>query len=92
MGTYYAGDMMGEETRRHEAEKEKLSQQGNEQLEVKSNDHTELSLEDRDDSNIYFTPDSGNVIFASAIDGWAFSDNPIWMIESNNSLNYLPRS
>ncbi|GES89533.1 P-loop containing nucleoside triphosphate hydrolase protein [Rhizophagus clarus] len=78
MGTFYAGDIMEEETRRHEAEKEKLLQQGNEQTEV-NNDVAELSLEDHDDSNIYFTPDSGNVVFASAIDGWAFSDNPIWL-------------
>lgn len=29
-------------------------------------------MEDCDDSAIYFTPESGNVIFCSAIDGWAF--------------------
>ncbi|XP_022107029.1 elongation factor-like GTPase 1 [Acanthaster planci] len=29
-------------------------------------------LEETDDSNIYFSPDQGNVIFASAIDGWGF--------------------
>lgn len=29
-------------------------------------------MEDADDSNIYFTPESGNVIFCSAVDGWAF--------------------
>lgn len=30
------------------------------------------ALEDSDDSSIYFTPESGNVLFSSAIDGWAF--------------------
>ncbi|XP_028999673.1 elongation factor-like GTPase 1 [Betta splendens] len=30
-------------------------------------------LEDADDSNLYFSPDQGNVVFASAIDGWGFS-------------------
>lgn len=30
------------------------------------------ALEDCDDSSIYFTPENGNVIFCSAIDGWAF--------------------
>jgi ribosome assembly protein 1 len=29
-------------------------------------------LDDADDSDLYFSPDSGNVIFASAVDGWAF--------------------
>ena len=28
--------------------------------------------EERDDEDIYFAPEQGNVIFASAIDGWAF--------------------
>ena len=29
-------------------------------------------LEDSDDSTLYFSPDQGNVVFASAIDGWGF--------------------
>lgn len=29
-------------------------------------------LEDTDDSHIYFSPDQGNVVFTSAIDGWGF--------------------
>ncbi|XP_030433422.1 elongation factor-like GTPase 1 isoform X2 [Gopherus evgoodei] len=31
-------------------------------------------LEDTDDSHLYFSPDQGNVVFASAIDGWGFGD------------------
>merc|ERR1719187_86657 len=30
-------------------------------------------LEDVDDSQLYFYPEQGNVVFASAADGWAFS-------------------
>ncbi|XP_061671546.1 elongation factor-like GTPase 1 isoform X2 [Syngnathoides biaculeatus] len=30
-------------------------------------------LDEADDSNLYFSPDQGNLIFASAIDGWGFS-------------------
>ncbi|KAK1798570.1 hypothetical protein P4O66_006859, partial [Electrophorus voltai] len=30
-------------------------------------------LEETDDSHLYFSPDQGNVAFASAIDGWGFS-------------------
>ena len=30
-------------------------------------------LEDADDSNLYFSPEQGNVVFCSAYDGWAFS-------------------
>lgn len=29
-------------------------------------------LEDADDSHLYFSPEQGNVVFASAIDGWGF--------------------
>ena len=29
-------------------------------------------LEEADDSELYFSPDAGNVVFASAVDGWAF--------------------
>ncbi|CAF4826308.1 unnamed protein product [Pieris macdunnoughi] len=31
------------------------------------------ALEEADDSNLYFSPDQGNVVFASAIDGWGFT-------------------
>lgn len=30
------------------------------------------ALEDSDDSTLYFAPEAGNVIFSSAVDGWAF--------------------
>ena len=30
-------------------------------------------LEEADDSNLYFSPELGNVVFCSAYDGWAFS-------------------
>uniref|UniRef100_A0A8C2YVW1 Elongation factor-like 1 n=1 Tax=Cyclopterus lumpus TaxID=8103 RepID=A0A8C2YVW1_CYCLU len=30
-------------------------------------------LEEADDSQLYFSPDQGNVVFASATDGWGFS-------------------
>ncbi|XP_006030284.1 elongation factor-like GTPase 1 [Alligator sinensis] len=33
-------------------------------------------LEDTDDSHLYFSPDQGNVVFASAIDGWGFGIEP----------------
>ena len=31
------------------------------------------AYEDREDNDIYFSPDRGNVIFSSATDGWAFT-------------------
>lgn len=32
-----------------------------------------LGLDAMDESSVYFTPESGNVVFASACDGWAFT-------------------
>jgi ribosome assembly protein 1 len=32
-----------------------------------------VGLDDKDDSNLYFQPEKDNVVFASAIDGWAFN-------------------
>ena len=35
-------------------------------------DNLESGLEEADDSDLYFSPERGNVVFASAYDGWAF--------------------
>ncbi|XP_057380327.1 elongation factor-like GTPase 1 [Daphnia carinata] len=37
------------------------------------NTDSSSGLDEADDSNIYFTPEQGNVVFASAADGWGFS-------------------
>jgi len=34
-------------------------------------------LEDTDDSHLYFCPDQGNVVFASAVDGWGFRSDRV---------------
>lgn len=39
---------------------------------ISHKDNYESALEDSDDSSLYFTPASGNVVFCSAYDGWAF--------------------
>jgi ribosome assembly protein 1 len=42
---------------------------------MSKNENTDSSsgLEDADDSNLYFSPEHGNVVFASAMDGWGFT-------------------
>lgn len=35
-------------------------------------DKVDEEYEERDDSNLYFDPANGNVIFSSALDGWGF--------------------
>ncbi|KAI9803194.1 MAG: hypothetical protein M1825_001985 [Sarcosagium campestre] len=38
-----------------------------------SADETPADFEEKDDEDIYFAPEKNNVIFSSAIDGWAFT-------------------
>jgi ribosome assembly protein 1 len=39
-------------------------------------------LDDADDGNLYFSPNMGNVVFCSAVVGWAFSLNTFAKIYS----------
>jgi len=40
---------------------------------IPEEDLVEQEFEERDDQDLYFAPEKNNVIFASAIDGWAFT-------------------
>ncbi|BFZ64319.1 Cytoplasmic GTPase/eEF2-like protein (ribosomal bioproteinsis) [Saitoella coloradoensis] len=62
MGSFFAGERMEEDLKWRE-EKERRKAAG---------ELTEEEFEEKDDEDIYFEPSKGNVIFASAIDGWAF--------------------
>ncbi|KAF9133204.1 Cytoplasmic GTPase/eEF2-like protein (ribosomal biogenesis) [Mortierella sp. 14UC] len=77
MGTFFSENVL-EEDYRKKAEKKK-EQEGKSQEEKSQEGTTGLEdtfsdwhVETQDDSHIYFHPSQGNVIFASAIDGWAF--------------------
>lgn len=62
-GTLFSSDVL-----------EKTSQNQNES-QVVGDEHVfdwSSGLEEVDDSTLYFSPDQGNVVFASAIDGWGF--------------------
>lgn len=69
MATFFTGDLMESEARKMTDEKNKNTE---EEEEFDANKVYDWSVEDRDDSDIYFDPARGNVIFASAVDGWAF--------------------
>lgn len=62
MGSFFAGDRMEDDWKW----RERQAQQG------EGADAVDEEYEERDDSNLYFDPSNGTVIFASAIDGWAF--------------------
>ncbi|XP_064391164.1 elongation factor-like GTPase 1 isoform X2 [Halichondria panicea] len=53
----------------HSTDKDASTQEGGEEVVY----DWSAGLEDTDDSAIYFSPELGNVVFASALDGWGFS-------------------
>jgi ribosome assembly protein 1 len=75
MATFFTGDLMESEYRKMTDEKEKEKDNDKEEEEFDANKVYDWSVEDRDDSDIYFDPARGNVIFSSAVDGWAFRYN-----------------
>lgn len=83
MGAFYAGDRMEDDLRWREERERRLQRralleasridaaargQGSEDID----EDEEADFAERNDEDIYFSPERGNVIFASAIDGWAF--------------------
>ena len=65
-------------------EKSNKIKENKKDVEIGVNDVFDWSdgLEDADDSNLYFSPEQGNVVFCSAVDGWAFSLNTFAKIYS----------
>ncbi|KAI9328779.1 hypothetical protein BDR26DRAFT_873524 [Obelidium mucronatum] len=73
VGTFHMENLIADDARMYE---EALQKQKDNSI---ATDNESLSravddwiLEDRDDEHLYFSPEKGNVVFASAIDGWAF--------------------
>ncbi|KAG0234543.1 Cytoplasmic GTPase/eEF2-like protein (ribosomal biogenesis) [Actinomortierella wolfii] len=73
MGTFFSEEVLEEDYRKKmERSKEQKQQQESGEDKEPENVYSDWHIETQDDSNIYFHPSQGNVIFASAIDGWAF--------------------
>ncbi|GJN88039.1 hypothetical protein Rhopal_000995-T1 [Rhodotorula paludigena] len=70
VGSFYSSERMEEDLRRRErAEASKAAAAGGS---GGDGDDDDEPFEERDDSALYFDPAQGNVVFSSAIDGWAF--------------------
>ncbi|KAJ2336774.1 Cytoplasmic GTPase/eEF2-like protein (ribosomal biogenesis), partial [Coemansia sp. RSA 2681] len=67
---FWEGDRLAEDSRKLEEAKERWREAHSEDVAM-----TEWYLEEKDDSHIYFAPEQGNVLFGSAVDGWAFRIN-----------------
>jgi ribosome assembly protein 1 len=80
MGSFYASERMEDDLRWREERERRLAARREEQGNADAPDAQGADgaedmggeFEEREDEDIYFAPDRGNVLFASAIDGWAF--------------------
>nr|CDI52197.1 translation elongation factor 2-putative [Melanopsichium pennsylvanicum 4] len=79
VGSFFASARMDDDERWHEEREKRIAarkQAKNDSLAASTADDAddlpEEDREERDDEDIYFDPSKGNVIFASAIDNWAF--------------------
>ncbi|ETN45047.1 uncharacterized protein HMPREF1541_09923 [Cyphellophora europaea CBS 101466] len=72
IGGFFQGERMEEDLRWRDR-KDQRKAEGEKALEADIDGQTEASYEERDDEDLYFAPEKNNVIFASAIDGWALT-------------------
>ncbi|KIO06015.1 hypothetical protein M404DRAFT_15153 [Pisolithus tinctorius Marx 270] len=73
MGGFFASDRMEDDLRWREEREKRLAakkDQYADEGEAAANDAD--TFKEKDDEDIYFAPERGNVVFASAIDGWGF--------------------
>tara|TARA_R110002003_G_scaffold388_11_gene19360 strand:+ start:3934 stop:5076 length:1143 start_codon:yes stop_codon:yes gene_type:complete len=84
MGSFYQGERMEDDLRWREKMEERLNAVAAEKTDTKPSSvlengdsidttSTPAEYEEKDDEDIYFAPEKNNVIFGSAIDGWAFT-------------------
>jgi ribosome assembly protein 1 len=86
MGSFFAAERMEDDARWHDerekrlqTKREAMDDEAMKNLESNGSEHeqkdeepADRAYEELDDEDIYFDPSKGNVIFASAIDTWAF--------------------
>ncbi|KAF6757551.1 translation elongation factor 2 [Ephemerocybe angulata] len=73
MGSFFASERMEDDFKWHEERERRLAEKKDAQAEeTDAHVHEDVEFQEKDDEDIYFAPEKGNVIFASAIDGWGF--------------------
>ncbi|KAH7308152.1 P-loop containing nucleoside triphosphate hydrolase protein [Stachybotrys elegans] len=76
LGSFFQGERMEEDLNWREKMEERATAAAaakESALADQINDSGEIQFEEKDDEEIYFAPEKNNVIFSSAIDGWAFT-------------------
>ncbi|EMD39993.1 hypothetical protein CERSUDRAFT_63510 [Gelatoporia subvermispora B] len=73
MGSFFASERMEDDLRwREERERRLAEKKEAHATEVDAIVNEDDEFQEKDDEDIYFAPERGNVVFASAIDGWGF--------------------
>lgn len=83
LGSFFQGERMEEDLNWREKMDERIAAKEQERLEREAvsgptgtsvdTDNFAQEFEEKDDEDLYFAPEKNNVIFSSAIDGWAFT-------------------
>lgn len=76
LGSFFQGERMEEDLNWREKMEARVAAAAaakDAELAEKPSEDGELRFEERDDEDLYFAPERNNVIFSSAIDGWAFT-------------------
>lgn len=77
IGGFFQGERMEEDLQWRERLDQKRAAKEQQKQDAMNETASEADLdqqfEERDDEDLYFAPEKNNVIFASAIDGWAFT-------------------
>ncbi|RYP31807.1 hypothetical protein DL767_005538 [Monosporascus sp. MG133] len=76
LGSFFQGERMEEDLNWRERMEERVKAAAAREAELANQDTDaagEVQFEERDDGELYFAPEKNNVIFSSAIDGWAFT-------------------
>jgi len=78
MGSFFQGERMEDDLRWRERVEERVSAKSTKDTVVDDDTNVSTSdvpteYEEKSDEHIYFAPENNNVIFSSAIDGWAFT-------------------
>ncbi|KAF8644511.1 hypothetical protein AX16_008388 [Volvariella volvacea WC 439] len=74
MGSFFASERLEDDLRWREERERRLAEKRDQEADEADArvNSAEDEFQERDDEDIYFAPEKGNVVFASAIDGWGF--------------------
>ncbi|KAK3322232.1 P-loop containing nucleoside triphosphate hydrolase protein [Apodospora peruviana] len=75
LGSFFQGERMEEDLNWRERMEERVAAVAAKEARLvgQQTESGQLQFQERDDEELYFAPEKNNVIFGSAIDGWAFT-------------------